>query len=131
MSTLEEVKEATAKLLGVRIEDVSYITEELLAEYRKESNPIQVTGLDADGKSFAPAEATLVPRWGQYGNTITYDPGSTGLAYWKSDAVGQPNYGCGSSLNWHAGKADYARYITQKGTCAGGVRWFLIANYDS
>ena len=132
MSRLNEIKEATAKLLGVKVEDVNYITDDLLKEYQKPSQVPQQLGGTADGSKAPAGEATLVERWGVYGNSITYDPGNDpyGLVYWKQGPKGTPNYGCGTSESWHAGKRDWASNIVEQGTCAGGLRWFFIGNYN-
>lgn len=117
---VKSAREETAKALGVSEADVGYISEELLREYQANAKAADTTSGGADGA------VTAAGNWGVYGNNITF---SGNLCYWKQGPKGTANYGCGTSESWSAGK-DWCKWIIEKGTCAGGVKWKFIGNYQ-
>lgn len=126
--SLADIQESTAKLLGVSIDKVSYITEELVEHYRYNAIQVEETEGDTDLKISIKGAVGILDNWGTHGNSITYDKRSGGKIYWKQDPKGTANYGCGTSESWSAGK-QWASHIAQKGSC-GGFNWFFIGNYN-
>lgn len=108
---------------------MSYITEELLNEYHTKAKTLDVNDGDADGNMDVKSETSALDNWGTYGNSITFDPGPGGKLYWKQNAKGTSNYGCGAAETWSAGK-EWGKYIKPKGNCSGSLKWFFIGNYD-
>lgn len=117
---INEVKAETAKALGVSESELGYITEDLLREFQANAKPADTANGGADG------QATVADNWGTYGNTITF---SGNLVYWKQGPKGTPNYGCGTSESWSAGK-DWCKWIIEKGTCSGATKWKFLGNYQ-
>lgn len=118
---IESIRKETAEKLGVSMEEVSYITEELIEEYQSDAKAFDSTSGDAEGLK---EEGSA--NWGAYGNRITF---SGNLCYWKQGPRGSANYGCGTSESWSAGK-EWAKYIKYRGECGGGIKWFFLGNYN-
>lgn len=113
-------RKETAQVLGVPEESLGYITEELLKHYKDSAEPADTSSGGADGS------VVIAGNWGTYGNSITFDENTV---YWKQGTKGTANYGCGTSESWSAGKF-WCKYIIEKGTCAGGMKWKFIGNYQ-
>ena len=125
---IKKIQEETAKMLGVSVDKVGYITEELLNDYRLKAKSVSESESDADGE-INESETGEKGLWGTYGNTITFDEGLTGNVYWKQNPKATPDYGCGTSEDWKAPK-NWASNIVYRGTCDDGVDWFFIGNYS-
>jgi hypothetical protein len=127
---LKAIKEATAKLLNLRAEELDYVTEDLIQEYRDAAQTVDGSDGDAVGtKDVKHSDPKILDNWGTYGNSVTYDPGPGGKIYWKQNAKGTSNYGCGTAEPWSAGK-EWGRYVIQKGGCGDGRNWYFIGNYQ-
>lgn len=126
---IKAIQEETAKALGVSVDDVSYITEALVQDYRSNAKEVDGTEGDAEGREGVRDNASVSANWGTYGNSITYDSGPGGKIYWKQNPKGSANYGCGTSEDWSAGK-QWGSHVKHKGNCADGKKWFFIGNYN-
>ena len=116
---ISKIREDTAKALGVDLAEVAYIDEELMRSYQASAKPADTASGDADGNK------SVAGNWGTYGNSITF---AGDLVYWKQGPKGTPNYGCGQSETWRAGK-DWCRWIIPKGNC-GSYPWKFLGNYQ-
>ena len=117
---IQTIKEETAKQLNISIDDLSYITREFLDEFDKSVNTVNKNDGDPNG------DTSTLDNWGVYGNSYWFEGN---LCKWKQNAKGTPNYGCGTSETWQAGK-EWAKYIIYKGKCSDGKNWYFIGNYQ-
>ena len=114
---INEIKKETANELKGKVEELDYITEDLILDYFQNAKDEDMVETDPEGKE-------LLSRWGVYGNSITY---SKDKVYYKRNDKGTSNYGCGTD-SWSVGKNN-AKYIIEKGRCSGGRKMYFIGNY--
>jgi hypothetical protein len=117
---LADMRISTARALGLTVEDVNYITTDLLDEYRRTAqNYWQIVGENSpniDGIFTA------------YGNSITFQ---FDQVFWKQDPFyGNPEFSaCGDSLTAQISNS-FATTFILKGKCSiTGKHWFFIGNH--
>lgn len=128
MDDVQNAKEQTAQKLGISIDELSYITPELLRDFRENAREIDGSDGDHTGKARPRQKGIGLGGWGTFGNSIVFDSGPGGKTYWRQGPKGTPNYGCSTAVPWSAGK-DWTKYIRPQGQCTDGKRWFFLGNY--
>lgn len=92
---MEDTKRATTELLGERAGDASYISDDLISDYERDS-----TEADVDAS-------------GVLGNHVVR---KRDTVYWKSGPVGSPDYGCQTTRKWQASASRVS--VDYEGNCS-------------
>lgn len=122
MSDIDKIKELIIAETGASVEDLEYVTEELVAEL---SDAVDEDTSDPDGLE----EEEMVSKdgvrilAGVYCNSLTIDSGSGGYIRYKRGQRGTTNYGCGNR-SYRVGKQ--GTRIQRLGSCSGGRKKYLV-----
>jgi len=119
--SVEDAKRETMKALGITDpNEVSYITQSLLDEYKAKSNSMtKNAGTSPDECKAAGAQPMV--GFGAYGNSLVF---SSGRVDYKAGPRGTPNYGCGTENWWW--RQDPGDTFTPQGNCSGGRQQYLL-----
>ena len=118
---ITKIKEETAKITGIDLEELHYITPEfILAADDTDVKVLEKSDGDPNGNT------EKLEQWGTYGNSYWFEGD---LCKWKQNKKGTANYGCGTDEIWEAGK-NWCSNINPKGKCADGKKWYFLGNYN-
>ena len=118
---INDVKNETAKFLGVDSSELDYITEELILDYFINDSKEDSFELGVSDNEMKAAKSEDVLAYGRYGNSLVTKGNKV---HYKRNDRGTPKYGCGTNnWTWTSKTGDTFKPF---GKCSSGKREYLL-----
>jgi hypothetical protein len=118
---INDVKNETAKFLGVESSELDYITEELILVYFSDESSEDSFELGVSDTEMKDSKSENLLSYGRYGNSLVTRGNK--VSYKRNDR-GTTNYGCGTNnWTWTSKPGDT---FTPLGKCSNGKREYLL-----